>query len=208
MQDNYLEYIGYVASVIIAISMTMRSIVKFRWINLVGAVLFSTYGFVIGSLPVGLLNGFIVVVDLYYLYQIYGKQEQVFEILEVAPDSRYLIRFLNFHRADILKFFPDFRYEPVREMKCYLTLRDMAVSGVFLAHTENVKELKVALDYVLPEYRDFKNGRFVYGQLYKKLAETGVEVVRVESSNPAFVKYLKKLGFTKAETVGFERYLR
>jgi hypothetical protein len=77
-----------------------------------------------------------------------------------------------------------------------------------LAHTETAKELNVALDYVLPEYRDFKNGRFVYGQLNKKLAETGVEVVRVESSNPAFIKYLKKLGFTKAETVGFERYLR
>jgi hypothetical protein len=208
MHDNYLEYIGYVASVVIAISMTMRSIVKFRWINLAGAILFSTYGFVIGSLPVGLLNGFIVVVDMYYLYQIYGKQEQVFEILEVAPDSRYLLRFLDFHRHDIQKFFQDFSYIPDSETKCYLTLRDMAVSGVFLAHTETAKELNVALDYVLPEYRDFKNGRFVYGQLNKKLAETGVEVVRVESSNPAFIKYLKKLGFTKAETVGFERYLR
>lgn len=207
MQDNYLEYIGYVASVIIATSMTMRSIVKFRWINLVGATLFSAYGFIIGSMPVGVLNGFIILVDLYYLHQIYGKKE-VFEILEIAPDSRYLMRFLNFHKPDITKFFPDFSYEPDKNMKCYLTLRDMAVSGMFLAHTENVKELKVALDYVLPEYRDFKNGRFVYGQLYKKLAEKGVEVVRVESSNPAFVKYLKKLGFTKAETVGFERYLR
>lgn len=207
MEINYLEYIGFAASVIIAISMTMRSIVKFRWINLAGAMLFSAYGFVIGSLPVGLLNGFIVLVDIYYLYQIYGKQE-VFEILEVAPDSRYLMRFLDFHRNDIEKFFPGFSYTPDSETKCYLTLRDMAVSGVFLAHTENVKELKVALDYVLPEYRDFKNGRFVYGQLYKKLAETGVELVKVESSNPAFIKYLKKLGFEQTVAGGFERKLR
>jgi len=176
--------------------MTMRSIVKFRWINLAGAMLFSAYGFVIGSLPVGLLNGFIVLVDIYYLYQIYGKH------------SRYLMRFLDFHRNDIEKFFPGFSYTPDSETKCYLTLRDMAVSGVFLAHTETAKELHVALDYVLPEYRDFKNGRFVYGQLNKKLADLGVELVKVESSNPAFIKYLKKLGFEQTVAGGFERKLR
>lgn len=206
MEANYLEYIGYIASVIIAISMTMRSIVKFRWINLVGAILFSAYGFIIGSVPVGVLNGFIILVDLYYLHQIYGKKE-VFEILEITPDSRYLMRFLNFHKPDITKFFPDFNFEPDKDMKCYLTLRDMAVSGVFLAHIENKKELKVTLDYVLPEYRDFKNGRFVYGQLYKKLDETGVELVQVASSNPAFIKYLKKLGFVQKESGGFDRKL-
>ncbi|HPG32490.1 MAG TPA: hypothetical protein PLM34_01460, partial [Lentimicrobium sp.] len=85
MDTNLLEWVGYLASVIIAASMTMNSILKFRWINLAGAVTFSMYGFLIGAWPVGFLNGFIAVVDIYYLYQIYSKKE-VFEILEVRAD--------------------------------------------------------------------------------------------------------------------------
>ncbi len=67
MEINILEWIGYAASVIIALSMTMNSIVKFRWINLAGAITFSAYGFLIGALPVGFLNGFIVCVDIFFI---------------------------------------------------------------------------------------------------------------------------------------------
>lgn len=106
MDINILQWIGYLASGIIALSMTMNSILKFRWINLAGALTFSTYGFLIGALPVGFLNAFIACVDIYYLYTIYSKKE-VFEILEVRADNRYLLRFLKFHEKDIQKFFPD-----------------------------------------------------------------------------------------------------
>ena len=69
-----LLYIGYFASGIIAFSMTMNSIVKFRWINLVGASTFALYGFMIGAFPVMVLNGFIVAVDIFYLRKIYSKR--------------------------------------------------------------------------------------------------------------------------------------
>ena len=42
-----IEWIGYIASIVIATSMLMNSLLKLRWINLVGAILFSTYGFII-----------------------------------------------------------------------------------------------------------------------------------------------------------------
>lgn len=100
MEINILQWIGYAASIIIALSMTMNSIVKFRWINLAGAITFSTYGFLIGALPVGFLNGFIVCVDIYYLTVIYTKKE-IFEILEVRAENKYLIRFLEFHNKEI-----------------------------------------------------------------------------------------------------------
>ena len=74
MNISVLEWIGYTASVIIAISMAMSSIVKFRIINLVGASLFATYGFIIGAFPVGILNSLIVCVDVYYIYDIFSKK--------------------------------------------------------------------------------------------------------------------------------------
>jgi hypothetical protein len=207
MDIGTLQWIGYIASVIIAISMTMNSILKFRWINLVGALTFSTYGWLIGAWPVGILNAFIAIVDIYYLLRIYSKKE-LFEILEVRPENKYLIRFIHFHQKDIRKFFPGFVYEPEMNSVSFLTLRNMAVAGVFLAHRENENILRVGLDYVLAEYRDFKNGRFIYGQLNDKFTEAGFSKVVAAGKSKKYVAYLKKLGFVKNAEGLYEKTLK
>ena len=67
------EMLGYSASVLVAISLMMQSVVKLRTINLVGAILFSIYGVMIGAFPVAFLNGFIAVANIYYLHQMYRE---------------------------------------------------------------------------------------------------------------------------------------
>lgn len=206
MNSELLQWFGYAASVIIALSMTMSSIVKFRWINLAGALTFSIYGFLIGALPVGFLNGFIVLVDIYYLIEIYGKRE-IFEILEVRPDNRYLIRFIEFHNDEIQRFFPGFTYKPDMNTVSFFILRNMSVAGLYLAHRENDNVLKVGLDYVIPEYRDFKNGKYVYLRLKNKLIADGFSKVMAEGNSVNYVKYLKKLGFKENSNGMFVREL-
>lgn len=196
MEINILEWIGYAASVIIALSMTMSSIVKFRWINLVGATTFSVYGFLIGALPVGFLNGFIVAVDVYYLLKIYSEKE-TFEILEVRADNKYLLLFLEFHRKEIQKYFPGFTYKPEMNTVSFFVLRNMAVTGLFLAHREDGNILRVGLDYVIPEYRDFKNGRYIYIRLRKYFIQNGFDMVKSSAKSKKYCKYLKKLGFNE-----------
>ena len=63
------ELLGYMASLFVAVSLMMRSLVKLRVINLIGAVLFTAYGLVIDAYPVAAVNGFIVLVNIYYLQQ-------------------------------------------------------------------------------------------------------------------------------------------
>lgn len=176
--------------------MTMSSIVKFRFINLIGATTFATYGFLIGAYPVGILNTFIISVDIYYLYGIFSKKE-VFEILELRPENRYLIRFLKFHDKEIQKYFPGFSYVPEMNTVSFFILRNMAVAGVFLAHRQDNNVLKVGLDYVIPEYRDFKNGEFVYINLKDRFIENGFTKVVAGKSSKKHEKYLKKLGFVE-----------
>ena len=67
------EMLGYSASVLVAVSLMMQSVVKLRMINLVGAILFTVYGLLIGAFPVAFLNGFIVVANIYYLHQMYRE---------------------------------------------------------------------------------------------------------------------------------------
>ena len=68
-----IEWIGYLASILIAISMFMKDIVKLRFINLVGSLLFAFYGFSIKAYPVATINSIIVFINIYYLYKLYNK---------------------------------------------------------------------------------------------------------------------------------------
>ncbi len=194
MDINILVWIGYIGSGIIAISMMMNSIVKFRWINLLGAVTFATYGFLINAMPVIALNGFIVSVDIYFLFRIYTKSH-LFDTLEVRGDNKYLLKFLNYHNEEIQKFFPGFVHKPQMNTVSFFVLRNMAVTGLFLAHKEDENTLKVGLDYVIPEYRDYKNGKYVYHRLKDRFIEDGIKKVVSKSNTPKHISYLKKLGF-------------
>ncbi|MDA3866084.1 MAG: hypothetical protein PF489_04950 [Salinivirgaceae bacterium] len=198
MEISILEWVGYAASVIIAISMTMSSIVKFRIVNLVGAGTFALYGFLIGALPVGFMNLFIVLVDLYFLYMIFNQKE-VFETLEVRPNNKYLMRYLEFHDNEIQRFFPGFEYKPEVNTVSFFILRDMQVAGLFLAHREEGNELRVGLDYVGPKYRDFKNGRYIYSRLGNWFIEQGFSKVVANAGSDKYLQYLKKLGFEEQE---------
>jgi hypothetical protein len=203
---SLLEWVGYIASGIIALSMTMNSIVKFRLINLVGAGLFSTYGFIIGAYPVGILNAFIFSVDIYYLVGIFGRKEN-FEILEIRADNHYLLRFLDFHNKEIQKFFPGFTYKPELNTISFFVLRNMAVAGLFLGRRTEEGILHVGLDYVVPEYRDFKNGKFVYYHLKKRFKDKGITKVVAPASGRKHAGYLMKLGFARNPEGVFEKLL-
>ena len=96
MNDVLLEWLGYIASLIVLISLLMSSIVKLRWINLVGALLFGTYGFMIGSLPTGFMNVGIALIDIFYLVKMYGSKEY-FTILPITEDHQYLDSFIHFY---------------------------------------------------------------------------------------------------------------
>jgi len=203
METDFLHWIGYAASVIIAVSMTMSSIVKFRMINLAGAAIFCVYGILIGAIPVAVLNGFIVLVDIYYLVNIFSQKE-VFEKMRVRNDNKYIKRFLEFYHDDIQRFSPGFEHKPELNTYSFLILRNMAVAGILLARREQGEILHILLDYVKAEYRDFKNGKFIFHRLKDEMIRDGFTRVVTQSHTPRHKKYLKKLGFKQVNDIQFE----
>jgi hypothetical protein len=73
---NYFELLGYSASVLVAVSLTMRTLTRLRVINMVGSLLFTIYGFIIGAYPVAVLNAFIVLVNIYYLQPVISQSNK------------------------------------------------------------------------------------------------------------------------------------
>ena len=54
--DVYINLLGYTGSFIILISLTMKSIVKLRWINAAGSLLFVIFAFLTKSTPTIVMN--------------------------------------------------------------------------------------------------------------------------------------------------------
>ena len=193
---HFLEWIGYAASILVLISLSMSSIIKLRWYNLVGALLFSTYGFLIGSLPVGIVNILIMLANIYNLKNIYSRTED-FMILEIKKEDSLLPHLVEFYKKDIHKFFPGFYLSNKKETVNFLILRNMAVAGIFAATKENDYDLKIELDYALPRFRDFKVGNYLYAELDKILGKQGYR--NLNCYVDLNFKYLKKMGFMPNE---------
>jgi len=193
-----LEIIGYAASVIIAISLMMSSLLKLRLINLVGSTMFSVYGFAIGAIPVGVLNGFIALINIYYLVKM-NPVKDYYKILHVRPDNFYLGEFVEFYAADIRKFFPSFQFDPIKNKYSFFVLRNMAAAGVVLARELNSNTLIIGLDYVTPEYRDLKPGKFIYQSQKDLFKKAGYNKLVSYPENKFHEKYLKKMGFAEMQ---------
>lgn len=194
----YLELIGYLASLLIAISLMMTSILKLRWINLAGAITFTFYGFAIGAIPVGLMNLFIAGVNIYRLIGIY-RQQDYFKILEVSEKDTLPRAFLSYYEKEIKYFYPKFFYKGDKHASQYLILRNMAIAGVFLATEADDKTLVVDLDFVIPEYRDFKPGKFLYHSADSVLKQSGYNCVVAFPPNKAMKNYFAKMRFQPKE---------
>ena len=192
---DFIEIIGYVASILILISLLMSSIIRLRWINLIGSGVFAIYGFMIGALPVGFVNLAIVIINIYYLLKIYNKKE-FFKPLFVKSNSDYLDYYIDFHKNDIKKFFPHFNKETIAENDLiFFVLRNTVPAGIFIAKKFAENSFFVELDFVISEYRDFKVGYFIFEEQKDIFLSKGINKLYAESSDEQHDNYLKKMGF-------------
>ncbi len=198
------EIIGYVASVLVAISLMMSSIIRLRVINLLGAITFTVYGLLITAYPVAAVNAFIVGVNIYYLWGA-RRTKETFHALEIDTESAYLHHFLDYHRKDIERFFPAFKLHAVRRPLIVMVVRDATPAGLLVGEVRNDGTLDVALDYVAPQYRDFKVGTFLFDESSHLFERRGVTRVVTTSSNDEHRRYLGRVGFHVSEAGLYER---
>ncbi len=193
-----LQLLGYAASVLIAASLLMRSIVRLRVINLAGAATFSVYGFLIGAYPVGILNLMTATINVVQLIRLRRRRE-IFRVLDVRPDAPYLQYFLDFQAKDIRRFFPAFQpdlhaNDPSR--LAVFVLRDLVPAGVLLGRIHGDR-LEVDLDYVVPQYRDLKVGRFLFRDEAEFFRRHGVREIVSPADTEVHAGYLQRIGFVR-----------
>ena len=189
----WLEMVGYLGSVLVAISLTMRSLVRLRAINSIGCLVFVVYGILIRAYPVAVLNGFIFCINGFYLIRMF-RQKDYLQLLEISHDSTYLNSLLDFYKDEIREIFPDYLHDMQAGHPTYMVLRNMLPAGVVILQRDGA-QANVLLDYVIPTYRDFRVAHFFFHEKAGYFHRQGIDRFVAAPGRPTHAKYLERMDF-------------
>ena len=193
----WIEILGYSASVLIAVSLMMSKILKLRLINMIGSLTFVIYGIIISAYPVFVVNLFIFFINIYFLLKII-KSKDYFTLLRIQDkNSSFLNKFVNYYDKDIKKVFPDFKIEELENTKILFILRNMIPVGIFISKPIQEDTLEIVIDYIIPDYRDFKNSIFLHSGEIKGYKDEGFKNLVASTKSGLHRKYLLKMGYVQ-----------
>ncbi|MFT7683637.1 MAG: hypothetical protein ACI935_003137 [Moritella dasanensis] len=192
MDFDWVEWFGYLASLVVLVSLTMTSIIKLRVINFIGCILFAIFAYFIDSLPTMLMNLGIAGINVYFLWKIHSTEEQ-FKLIVAAVHSEYFEHFISTNLSDIER---QTTVDELREANTvFYMLRNNSIAGVLAGNNNEQGELSVLLDFVTPEYRDFKLADYYYKSHPDVLKHRGVNTLMAKPTTQEQKDYLLKVGF-------------
>ena len=194
-----VEIIGYVASALLLIAMMMTSVIKLRILNTIGCILYIIYGLRIGSYPVALMNAAIACVNIVHISRNL-LSKHTFKLLSIKTDDSLVEPFINHYKSDIERFFPEFKLEKRLYVCSYVIVRNMNIAGIFLASDMGDGTLLVELDYVIPMYRDFKVGDFLFNANRNIFKDHGIRKIIALSASAYHTRYLRRVGFSEIQS--------
>lgn len=204
MNETAVEILGYVASVLVAWSLSMSNLLKLRWLNLAGAVAFTVYGLFLGAYPVVVVNAYIAVINVRFLVR-FARQREVFELLEVGAHDGLLASFERAHGDDVRRFFPGVRWPDAQSdlegRHAAIVLRNLAAAGLVIWRRDG-DVVTIEADYATPAFRDFKSAEYLYRELGSRWRAAGVRVVEAQDGPAA--GYFERAGFRRVDGGGLE----
>jgi hypothetical protein len=188
-----VELVGYAASALVVLSLTMASVVRLRAIGALASVTFLAYGLLIGAPPLVVTNLLTGAVHLWYLRRELGRQD--LGASRIDPSAPFLADFIHFHLDDIRRFQPDVE-NPLPDDCTFsvLLLRDGLPAGA-LVGCQRGRVLDVSLDYVMRAYRDSRLGRWLFGPGAKVFRDAGITRLVTSPGSDAHRGYLEDAGF-------------
>ncbi|WP_427887338.1 hypothetical protein ACQHIV_30705 [Kribbella sp. GL6] len=188
--------IGWGGSALVVLSLLQTRILRLRLLNLVGCVILVAFNAVVGVWPMVGMNAVLAVINVVHLWRLlrHRHDEAAYEVLQVGDGDAYLGFVLERHQKDISRFNPGFTAGS--SPYAFLVQHGDRTVGVVLAHDAGTGRAQIDLDYVVPKYRDFTPGEFVYRRS-DVFTEQGFRQVIAPRRMRDSSTYLKKLGFRR-----------
>ena len=202
------ELIGYLGSALIVVSLTRRSILRLRLFGLAGTTTFLVYALLIEAYPIAIVNVIIIGIHVYFLRQLLSRKKEFFRVLTVRKDSRYLDYFLEFYEEQIKEEQPEFVRVPSDDNVRAFILRDLVPAGLFIGRMCPDRSIEVLLDFVIPQYRDFRIGNYLYSRRSGLFADGTCERAWSVARTKLHAEYLERMGFVPEENGTYVKDLR
>jgi len=195
MMSGYIDLLGYVASFIILVSLTMKSIVKLRWINAIGSLLFVVFAFLTKSTPTIVMNFGIIFIDIAYVLGLSLKHSD-YHLVKAERGSAWLEFFYQSNKIEIDDIFGVDAFGEAKYFSYFVCNNEIA--GLLAWKEISPVECRILIDFVTPRFRDFKIGRYFFLRHLSIFREKGYSRLLYENVGKKHWKYLGKLGFIES----------
>jgi hypothetical protein len=195
-----LEVIGWASTVLVVVSLTQARVLRFRWLNLVGATLAVVYNAALAIWPFAAMNLVIAVIDVYWLRRLLRDRHDpsAYSVIEVSPTDGYLRHVLGVHIEDIRTFQPSYAApaDDGGSRFAFLVQREAETVGAVVVRDDGDGQGLVELDYVTERFRDCSPGAFVYGTS-GVFEEHGLRRLVAAPELAHWSDYLTRVGFRR-----------
>jgi hypothetical protein len=188
----WIDLLGYAASFIILVSLTMKSIVKLRWINAAGSLLFVVFAVLTRSAPTVVMNIGIIAIDLWYVSSLARKKGD-YRLVRAERGSALLSFFYESNRAEIDALFGADAFEGATHFSYFMCNGEIA--GLFGWKDLSATECRIMIDFVTPRFRDTKIGKHFFADHLSAFREKGYGLLVCENVAAGHRKYLGAIGF-------------
>ena len=221
-----IQVIGWAGSVLLVVSLLQTRVLRLRALNLVAAVVLVGFNASIAVWPMTAVNVAIAAINTWHVVRLLRTRHDArhYAVLPVGPDEPYLRHLLHLHRHDIERYNPgvlvaappaglegapdDTAPQPLgaaaveaaapADRLAFLVQTGGETVGLVLAHRTSPGTAQVDLDYVLPRFRDFTPGEFVF-RPDGPFAAAGVGTVVASRGMQASERYLAAVGFRRRD---------
>lgn len=198
---GWTDWVGYTASILVAVSLWMSNVWKLRWINLVGSAVFVIYGLCIRSYPVAVMNTICCGLNVYYIVQMARRKDFFSYLVADDPNGAFIQYFIRFYQQDMQRYFPEFDgAQLTADNRVIVVMRNAVPVGLFIYHKADADSAIIDLDYAAPEYRDLENIKFLLQEgLADRFQQENIRRFLVRSRVLSHIHYLLKLGFAPCD---------
>ena len=115
--DHWLDVLGWGGSALLVFSLLQARVLRFRVLNLVACVILIGFNAAVGVWPMVGMNIVLSVINVWFIVRLLASAttRRPSRCSRSAPDDEYLRHVLRVHGADILRFQPDFVWDPADE---------------------------------------------------------------------------------------------
>jgi hypothetical protein len=127
------------------------------------------------------------------------QSNEQFQFVSIDENDKIVEKFIAFYKKDIEQFFPEFAYiDTLQQQIIFVVLRDAAIANLFMATIDNNGNATVKINYTVPQYRDYKVGRFIFEKEKSFLIANNIKKVVYETvSNKSHLNFIQVMGFSQ-----------